>query len=158
MQKIGIRLSVIVGIVIIVIGGSWIFDRSGLVSSWIENSSGSLVERYQTLPEESPRIGESNLIRTYMQDGVTEHTAHIIHTQQSLVSDFLWIRNIQQVGKFVLRDSVPGLFGMIDNLTALSPARAYPYTFVQYVGPQQAPTGEQPSDIEKQTRQQTIDL
>jgi hypothetical protein len=68
-----------------------------------------------------------------MQAGVTEQTPHIIHLQQALVSDFLWIRNIQQVGKFVLRDSVPGLFGMMDNLTALSPARAFPYAFIQYV-------------------------
>ncbi len=120
---------------------SWIFDRSGVLGMVVTQGSGSLVEQYQALPTDQPRSAKTSAIRDYMQAGVSSGLTHIVQAEQGVLSDFLWIRNIQQVGTFVLEKETPWLFWMIDNLTSLSPRWVYPYIFTQYMGPDQSKDG-----------------
>ncbi len=73
----------------------------------VTQGSGSLIEQYQTLPTDQPRSAKTSAIRDYMQAGVLSGTPHIVQAEQSILSDVLWIRNIQQVGTFVLEKETP---------------------------------------------------
>lgn len=134
------------------------YDRSGAISTMTSAGSGGLVQSYKTLNEAQPWIVDSDIVRDYMTQDIDRNIGHIVHSQQSLSSDFLRIRNIQQVGTFVMRQDVPHFFSMMDQLTALSPTWAYPYVFVQQIGPVHPDEHGTITDAQKSSRQTSVDI
>ena len=99
------------------------------------------------------RVPDTSLVNTYNLWARSQQEDSIFLPHQQIRADLDRLRNIQYVGKAMYSSSNPQLYARLDNLTNISPYRAFPYTFGQLLIPQ-ATSDTVTSDEYKHTTRQ----
>lgn len=121
----------------------------------------SFSETYAVTQEEPLLLVSNDVMDSYQAECFSQGKSCLIWAQQHVSADLLWIRSIQQVGKFIHRLETPYFFDLINNITALQPQWSFPYAFTQTIGPIPRAAGEDTPEIlaQKQvSRTQTIQI
>lgn len=86
--------------------------------------------------DKNPRYVLENWISSdYVEYCHNEEKNCLIIPHQESYSSYLWITSVQYVGSMLQSDRLKNLYGIIDNLTNMSPYWTYPYQFGQLMIP-----------------------
>jgi hypothetical protein len=87
-------------------------------------------KKFFYLKNENPTLVRKNeIIKDYITKCHQEKKNCLIIPHQQFYADLMWISSIQYVGSLLVSTRMPYLYGMLDNLTNLSPYWTYPYFF-----------------------------
>ncbi len=93
-------------------------------------------KKFFFLKDENPiLVWKNKIISSYVKKCHQNEKNCLIIPHQQFYSDLIRISSIQYVGSVMASTKMPYLYGMIDNLTNLSPYWTYPYYFWELIIP-----------------------